>query len=190
MKILKICISAIVLLVLSLFGCSRPTINHYKIDINKPEKKIVSDKLKLGGKNVEGDSISINNYYMKINDEPVIPIAGEFHFSRYPNKYWDESMRKMKAGGINVIATYVFWIIHEEKEGIFDWTGDKDLRKFIELCAVNDMKVIVRIGPFCHGEIRNGGLPDWLWGNLSLFVPTTRFTWDMSKNCIMKLENN
>ena len=26
------------------------------------------------------------------------------------------------------------------------------------------MYVIVRIGPFCHGEVRNGGLPDWLYG--------------------------
>jgi len=26
------------------------------------------------------------------------------------------------------------------------------------------MYAIVRIGPFCHGEIRNGGLPDWLLG--------------------------
>ena len=24
--------------------------------------------------------------------------------------------------------------------------------------------VIVRVGPFCHGEIRSGGLPDWLIG--------------------------
>ena len=25
------------------------------------------------------------------------------------------------------------------------------------------MPVIVRIGPFCHGEIRNGSIPDWLF---------------------------
>ena len=38
-----------------------------------------------------------------------------------------------------------------------------DLRHFIELCKKHDMDVIVRIGPFGHGEIRNGGLPDWLF---------------------------
>ncbi|MBA7527517.1 hypothetical protein ES705_19693 [subsurface metagenome] len=70
----------------------------------------------------------------------------------------------MKAGGINTIATYVFWIMHEEKEGEFNWQGDNNLRKFIELCKANNIDVIVRIGPFCHGEIRNGGLPDWLLG--------------------------
>lgn len=46
----------------------------------------------------------------------------------------------------------------------FDWNGDKDLRKFISLCQKHNMKTLVRIGPFCHGEIRNGGIPDWLYG--------------------------
>ena len=95
---------------------------------------------------------------------PLFPLQANFHFSRYPKAYWDESIKKMKAGGINVIATYVFWNIHEEKENVFDWSGDKDVRHFIELCAKNNLKVIVRIGPFCHGEIRSGGIPDWILG--------------------------
>src|SRR5690606_28956544 len=37
-------------------------------------------------------------------------------------------------------------------------------RGFVSLCAKLDLWTIVRIGPFCHGEIRNGGLPDWLYG--------------------------
>ncbi|MBV5349238.1 beta-galactosidase, partial [bacterium] len=84
--------------------------------------------------------------------------------SRYPNRYWDESIKKIKAGGINIIATYVFWNIHEEKEGTYRWDGDRDLKAFIDLCAKNNVYVMVRVGPFCHGEIRNGGIPDWLLG--------------------------
>ena len=68
----------------------------------------------MRGENFKGEKITVNNYYMSINDEPVIPVAGEFHFSRYPNKYWDESIRKIKASGVNIIASYVFWNIHEE----------------------------------------------------------------------------
>src|SRR5262249_47172266 len=89
---------------------------------------------------------------------------GEFHYVRYPREYWDESLKKMKAGGISIVATYVFWNVHEQTEGRFDWSGDRDLRRFIELCGKNDLQAIVRVGPFCHGEIRNGGLPDWLYG--------------------------
>lgn len=136
----------------------------YDIDVNVPPMQIHQDHLKLGGSNTKGDKIAVNNYYITINNKPFIPITGEFHFSRYPNQYWDESIKKMKAGGINVIATYVFWNIHEEIEGKFNWTGDRDVRKFVELCKKNNIYCIVRVGPFCHGEIRNGGLPDWLLG--------------------------
>ena len=70
----------------------------------------------------------------------------------------------MKAGGIDIVASYVFWNFHEETEGQFDWSGSRNLRHFIELCKQNGLQAIVRVGPFCHGEIRNGGLPDWLYG--------------------------
>ena len=136
----------------------------HEINVNIPEPKFYSNYLKLGGSNSKGDKISVNNYFLSLNDRPFIPITGEFHFSRYANQYWDESIKKIKAGGINTIATYVFWNIHEEKENVFNWKADNDLRRFVELCAKNNMYVIVRVGPFCHGEIRNGGLPDWIMG--------------------------
>lgn len=139
------------------------TLIKYVIDVTAPDKTVQSGNLKSGGINASNESVEINNFYFLIDGKPFIPVTGEFHFSRYPNKYWEESIRKMKAGGINIIATYVFWNIHEEKEGFFDWQGDKDITKFVRLCAENNMKVIVRIGPFCHGEIRNGGLPEWLF---------------------------
>lgn len=140
------------------------TLNRYKINTAVAPMKIYSDHLNLGGSNPNGETISVNNYFISKNSKPFIPITGEFHFSRYPSQYWDESIKKMKAGGINIIATYVFWNIHEEHEGKFRWDGDRDLKKFIALCAKNDLYVFVRVGPFCHGEIRNGGIPDWLLG--------------------------
>lgn len=70
----------------------------------------------------------------------------------------------MKMCGINIISTYIFWIQHEEEEGVFDFSGRKNLRKFIELCQKHNIYVILRIGPFDHGEVRNGGLPNWLYG--------------------------
>lgn len=138
--------------------------NTYTINIDLPEKNIVKGHLDLDGTNPHGDSIAVNNYFITYNGKPFFPIIGEFHFSRYPAQYWDESIKKMKAGGINVIATYVFWNIHEREEGIFDWTGNLNLRRFAELCEKNDIYLIVRMGPFCHGEMRNGGIPDWLYG--------------------------
>ncbi len=88
---------------------------------------------------------------------------GEVHYSRIPEAEWDAAIKKMKDGGVTVIATYVFWNHIEAEEGVFDWHGNRNLRKFIELCKANDMPVVLRIGPFCHGEVRNGGIPDWIF---------------------------
>ena len=135
----------------------------YELDMPVKEKTIYSGHLKLGGSNPSGERIEVNSYYMSVGGKPVIPVMGEFHYSRYPECQWEEEILKMKAGGVTVIPTYVFWSIHEEKEGVFNWEGNQNLRKFLSLCQKHNMWAVVRIGPFCHGEIRNGGLPDWLF---------------------------
>lgn len=109
-----------------------------------------------------GESIEINSQGMIWNNEQVLPVMGEFHFSRYPDTEWKKELLKMKAGGINIIASYVFWIHHEEVEGSYNWKGQRNLRKFVETCRELDLPIVLRIGPWCHGEARNGGLPEWL----------------------------
>ena len=136
----------------------------YRININQPEKEIIQGHLDLGGENPAGEEILVNSFFIEKDGKPFFPIIGEFHFSRFPAAYWEEEILKMKAGGINVIASYVFWNLHERQEGQFDWTGDLNLRKFVELVQKHDMYAVVRMGPFCHGEMRNGGIPDWLYG--------------------------
>ena len=94
--------------------------------------------------------------------QPMIPVMGEIHFSRVKESDWEKEIIKMKNGGINVIATYVFWAHHEPANGKFDWSGNRNIRKFVELCGKNDLKVVLRIGPWCHGEVYLGGIPDWV----------------------------
>lgn len=136
----------------------------YKIQAHVSPKNIYPSTLRLGGTSPGGDEISFTNYYMELNGKPYFAICGEFHYSRYPEADWETEIRKMKLSGINVVATYIFWNHHEELEGEFQWTGNRDLRRFVKLCHDNGLYVILRVGPFCHGEVRNGGLPDWLFG--------------------------
>jgi hypothetical protein len=112
--------------------------------------------------NPEGDAIGVTSRGLALNGTPWTPVMGEFHYARYPEGEWRDELLKMKSGGIDIVATYVFWIHHEEIEGAFDWSGRRDLRRFVETCKELELKVIVRCGPWCHGEVRNGGLPDWL----------------------------
>ena len=110
-----------------------------------------------------GERIAINGYYMSIGDKPVVPAMGEVHYSRIPAGEWSAEVHKMKEGGITMIACYVFWNHIEELEGQYDWSGQRDLRAFLEVCKAEELPVVLRLGPFCHGEVRCGGIPDWLF---------------------------
>ncbi|WP_051703912.1 beta-galactosidase [Glycomyces sp. NRRL B-16210] len=108
------------------------------------------------------DRIEVTSRFLERGGRPWIPITGEIHYSRIPRERWDEVLGHARAGGLDSVATYVFWAAHEPEPGRFDWTGNLDLRAFIELAAAHGLDVIVRIGPWGHGEYRSGGFPDWL----------------------------
>jgi hypothetical protein len=108
------------------------------------------------------DPIEVTSRWLTRGGRPWFPVSGEFHYSRYPAHEWEEELLKMKAGGITAVASYLIWIHHEEIEGRVRFDGDRDLRRFAELCARHGLDFIPRIGPWSHAEVRNGGLPDWL----------------------------
>lgn len=107
-------------------------------------------------------NITFDPISLIVDGKRIYPMMGEMHFSRYPRKYWEEELLKMKAGGIDIVSLYVIWIHHEEIQGEYDFTGDRDLRAFLETVKKCGLYSILRIGPWAHGEARNGGFPDWL----------------------------
>jgi hypothetical protein len=135
-----------------------------RLDFSGENKEIFSGHLHLGGSNLLGECIDLTNYYLVRQGRPWVGISGEFQFARYPLEYWEDELLKMKALGINLVSTYFFWNYHEPKPRQFDWSGNRNVRHFVKLCAQCGLEVIARIGPFVHGECRNGGLPDWLYG--------------------------
>lgn len=116
----------------------------------------------MGGKNPNGETIDVTSQYFTRAGKPWIGVMGEYHFVRDARENWYRELCKMKAGGITVVATYLFWIYHEEVEGQFDFTGDRDIRKFLTDAQRAGLDVVIRIGPWAHGECRNGAFPDWL----------------------------
>ena len=107
--------------------------------------------------------VTWDRHSLMMDGRRVCPVMGEIHYSRLPASEWVDEVRKMKEGGVTIIATYVFWNHIEEQEGVFNWSGQRDLRRFLEICKEQQLPVVLRIGPFCHGEVRNGGIPDWMF---------------------------
>ncbi len=97
-----------------------------------------------------------------LNGKPFVVKAAEIHYPRIPQAYWEHRIKMCKALGMNTICIYIFWNIHEQKEGQFDWSGNNDVAQFCRLAQKNGMYVIVRPGPYVCAEWEMGGLPWWL----------------------------
>ena len=117
---------------------------------------------------VNTEAATINNSFQigegnfLLNGEPFIIKAAELHYPRIPEQYWDQRIKMSKALGMNTVCLYTFWNVHETNEGIFDFAGQNDIRKFIKLCQDNGLFVILRPGPYVCAEWEMGGLPWWL----------------------------
>ena len=97
-----------------------------------------------------------------LNGKPFIVKAAEVHYPRIPRPYWDHRIKMCKALGMNTVCIYIFWNIHEQQEGQFDFSGNNDVAEFCRLAQKNGMYVIVRPGPYVCAEWEMGGLPWWL----------------------------
>lgn len=128
--------------------------NINKIDNNKKNVAAIDSDIKL------------NNIYVEKSNEAWYIVSGEFHYSRYNREDWEAELLKMKAGGINTIATYCFWNHHEYKKGQWNFEGKYDLKYFISLCQKHNLFVILRAGPYCHGEALYGGFPPYIFYNI------------------------
>lgn len=97
-----------------------------------------------------------------LNGKPFVVKAAELHYPRIPRPYWQQRIKMVKALGMNTVCLYVFWNIHEQKEGEFDFSGNNDVAEFCRLAQKEGMYVIVRPGPYVCAEWDMGGLPWWL----------------------------
>src|SRR5689334_16223523 len=48
--------------------------------------------------------------------------CGEVHAPRVPREYWRHRLQLARAMGLNTVCAYLFWNLHEPREGEFSWT--------------------------------------------------------------------
>ena len=96
---------------------------------------------------VAAQNFTIGKSTFLLNGKPFTVKAAELHYTRIPAPYWEHRIEMCKALGMNTICLYVFWNIHEQTEGQFDFTGQNDIAAFCRLAQKHGMYVIVRPGP-------------------------------------------
>ena len=96
------------------------------------------------------------------NGAPHQIISGALHYFRIPTPLWRDRLARVAALGVNTIETYVAWNFHERTRGEIDFTGPRDLARFISLAGDLGLDVLVRPGPYICAEWDFGGLPAWL----------------------------
>jgi beta-galactosidase len=115
-------------------------------------------------------NFEIKNGNFILNGKPFTVYSGEMHYPRVPSEYWKHRLEMMKAMGLNTVTTYVFWNYHEETPGKWNFSGEKDLKKFIKTAQEVGLYVIIRPGPYVCAEWEFGGYPWWLQKNKDLEI--------------------
>ncbi|GAB2275102.1 Beta-galactosidase 8 [Dionaea muscipula] len=120
-----------------------------------------------------GANVTYDHRALVIDGKRQLFISGSIHYPRSTPEMWPDLIQKSKDGGLNMVETYVFWNLHEPVQGQYDFSGRKDLVKFIKLVGEAGLYAHLRIGPYVCAEWNYGGFPLWLH-----FIPGIKFRTD------------
>ena len=109
-----------------------------------------------------GSGLTVRGNEFLLDGEPFRIIAGEMHYFRTHPDQWRDRLTRMRALGLNSVDTYVAWNFHEPRRGRVDFSGWRDVARFVETAGEVGLKVVVRPGPYICAEWDFGGLPAWL----------------------------
>jgi hypothetical protein len=84
-------------------------------------------------------------------------IGGEVHYGRVQRRHWGAILDAARELGIEVLASYMMWELHERREGEYDFSL---LHEFLAEVETRGFKLLARPGPFYYAEWRNLGIPD------------------------------
>lgn len=100
---------------------------------------------------------------LMIDGKRTIIWSSEFHAFRLPSPdLWRDILQKMKANGFNTVAVYFDWGFHSPKQGVYDFSGIRDIDRLLTMAKEEELYVITRAGPYVNAELTRGGFPGWL----------------------------
>jgi beta-galactosidase GanA len=107
--------------------------------------------------------VSYDARSLMIDGKRMVIWSSEFHHFRLPSPdLWRDILQKMKASGFNSVAVYFDWGFHSPKQGVYDFSGIRDIDRLLTMAEEEGLYVITRAGPYVNAELSRGGFPGWL----------------------------
>ena len=116
--------------------------------------------------------VSFDERSVLLNGRRMLLACGEIHYPRSTRAMWPTLLERSKSLGLNSVATYVFWNVHETSRGVYDFSGDRDLGHYLDLCQHNGLAVFLRVGPYICAEWNYGGYPPYLRDEPGIVIRT------------------
>ena len=108
-------------------------------------------------------TVTYDRYSLMVDGQRLMVWAGEFHYWRLPSPdLWRDVLQKMKAAGYNAATIYFDWGYHSSAQGVYDFSGVRDVDRLLSIAAEVGIYVIARPGPYINAETDGGGFPAWL----------------------------
>ena len=109
-------------------------------------------------------SISFDGKSLLVDGRREWLVAATVHPARIVRDQWGERLRAAAQAGFNCVVVPVVWAHHEIKKGALDFTGERDIRAFVQMIGRLGMRAVLRPGPFLGGDCDLGGMPAYLAG--------------------------
>jgi len=107
-------------------------------------------------------SVTYDSQSFMIEGRRVWIVSGTIPYFRVSRESWEARILAAKHAGLNTVETPVAWSRHEPRAGQFDFTGDNDIRHFVELIGKHGMYSVLRMGPYVGAGLDLGGIPSWV----------------------------
>lgn len=107
-------------------------------------------------------SVTLDGKSFLVDGRRVWIVSGRIPYARLPRDTWADRINAARHMGLNTIETPIIWNRHETRPGKFDFSGDNDLRHFVQLASKAGMYCILGLGPYVGSAWDMGGLPPWL----------------------------
>ncbi|MGM7443607.1 beta-galactosidase, partial [Streptomyces tunisiensis] len=107
--------------------------------------------------------VTYDRHSLLVDGARLVLWSAEVHPFRLPSpSLWRDVLQKLRAHGFNAVDVPVPWNVHSPAPGVHDFTGVRDLNRFLSVAAEERLYVVLRPGPYLGADLDAGGLPGWL----------------------------